>query len=188
MSGHLWYGKGSQLWAGSQLRKRMSRVPGQSLIPLGDGPYMRAHAHTGTHATPHMSLYTHAHFYHLHELHTLRTAAVYTSLVHVPGVRHKQMTCLHHVYTPAPHLHTASLFPPALSQHRLSQTGAHTAMFPAHTLTPSRSHPLCSTMGSFSHPLLPELGAKRGGFKRRDGNQHTDARMECSGPSQPSQN
>lgn len=146
------------------------RVHSQTLIPLGDGSYMRAHAHTPrpihvlvhtshpymtlfvhTHHTPYIP-HTHTYFYHLHEPHKLHTVTIYTSLVHMPGVgSHKQMTYLHHVHTYSTFTHClpllASIFSPA---HRLSQTGAPTACA-LHTL----SHPPAPPLMYHHGELLP---------------------------------
>lgn len=64
------------------------------------------------------------------------------SLVHTLGVSsHKQMTYLHHVYTPTPHLHTASPFPPALSQRTDFPKQA-----PTHHVPCTHSHPPAPTL------------------------------------------
>lgn len=91
--------------------------------------------------------------------------------------------CTHllHIYTLPPssrkHSPQHTDFPKQAPTQRVPCAHSHTLLLP----------PSCITTGSSSHPLLTELGAKRGGFMRRNGGQDPNAWVECSGPSQASQ-
>lgn len=159
--------KGSWPWAGSQLREHTFRVYSQTLIPLGDGSYMCAHTHTPqpihvlvhtshpyitlfvhTHHTPYISLHTYT-FLPSARANTLHTVTIYTSLVHMPGVRsHKQMTYLHHVHTYSTFTHRLPLLAGPLASTQTFPNRHPHSVFPAHTLTPSCSHPHVSPRGA----------------------------------------
>lgn len=93
--------------------------------------------------------HTHTHFYHLHEPHTVHTVTIYTSLVPMPGVRaHKQMTYLHHVHTYSTFTHCLPHLASTLPSTQTFPNRRPHSVCPAHTLTPSCSHPHVSPRGA----------------------------------------
>ena len=136
-SDHLWHGKGSGPWAGSQLREHVSREPSQTLIPLGDGPTC-AHTHTHTQSHPmHVLIYTHTITPHAYPSHTPISNPMHV-LIHIQS---HPMHVLIHTHTITPHAcpsHTHIHHTPRMFFH--TQSHPMHVLIHTHTITPHAYH------------------------------------------------